>query len=72
MPTRTLLMVFLNEFGKKVNIRIPYAKEDITKQEVAGVMDTIINANVIVSDSCSLIKKSSARVTTQEIKEINL
>ncbi|SFB38438.1 DUF2922 domain-containing protein [Clostridium frigidicarnis] len=72
MNSRTLVMTFLNDIGKKVNVRIPYVKEDLSKDEVAAVMDALINSKAIISDGSYLTTKSSATVTTQSVDKIYL
>lgn len=65
-------MTFLNDIGKKVNVRIPYVKEDLSKDEVAAVMDALINSKAIISDGSYLTTKNSATVTTQSVDKIYL
>ena len=72
MNSRTLVMTFLNDIGKKVNVRIPYVKEDLSKDEVAAVMDALINSKAIISDGSYLTTKNSATVTTQSVDKIYL
>lgn len=72
MNSRTLVMTFLNDIGKKVNVRIPYVKEDLSKDEVASVMDALINSKAIISDGSYLTTKNSAKVTTQSVDKIDL
>lgn len=72
MNSRTLVMTFLNDIGKKVNVRIPYVKEELSKDEVSAVMDALINSKAIISDGSYLATKNSAKVTTQQVDEIDL
>ena len=43
---KVLVMTFKNEAGQNVNVRVRYPREDLTGEEVLGVMNTIIAKNI--------------------------
>ncbi|ERI92289.1 hypothetical protein HMPREF1982_02546 [Clostridiales bacterium oral taxon 876 str. F0540] len=70
MADKSLIMTFLNEEGTKTNITLPGVKENISQQEVAVVMDTIIAGNIFSSTGGNLITKHSAQITEKNITDL--
>ncbi|MTK10638.1 MAG: DUF2922 domain-containing protein [Clostridiaceae bacterium] len=60
--SKTLVMNFLNEEGKKTSIRVNNAKEDVTEAEVKAAMDVIIAKNVFASSGGDLKTKDFAQL----------
>jgi hypothetical protein len=57
---KDLVMTFSDGLGEKSNIILKNVKEFITPEEVSGVMDTIVTANLFSGKSGSLVKKEYA------------
>lgn len=60
--SKTLVMNFLNEEGKKISIRVNNVKEDITEVEAKAAMDAIIAKNIFASSGGDLKSKDSAQL----------
>ena len=60
--SKTLVMNFLNEGGKKVAIRVSNAKDSVTEVEVKTAMDVIIVKNLFTSTGGDLKVKDSAQL----------
>lgn len=67
---KSLVMVFSNEGGKKVNFTINNVKEDITKDEVATVMNTILLKNIFTTNMGDLKLIDSAAITDKNTTEL--
>lgn len=67
---KSLVMVFTNEGGKKVNFTINNVKEDITKDEVATVMNTILLKNIFATNMGDLKLIDSATITDKNTTEL--
>jgi len=59
---KVLVMSFKNEAGQNVNIRVRYPREDLTGQEVLGVMNTIIQKNVFPTTGGDLVEVAGAYI----------
>ena len=70
--SKTLVMTFLNEEGKKTAIRVSNAREDITAAEVATAMDVIIAKNIFTSTGGDLKIKDSARLDDKNSTEMSV
>lgn len=60
--SKTLVMNFLNESGKKASIRVNNVKEDITEAEVKSAMDVIVAKNIFATTGGDLKAKDSAQI----------
>jgi hypothetical protein len=60
--SKTLVMNFLNEGGKKVSIKVNNVKEDVTEVEAKAAMDAIIAKNIFASSGGDLRSKDSAQL----------
>jgi hypothetical protein len=67
---KVLVLAFKNEAGQNVNIRVRYPREDLTGQEVLGVMNTIIQKNVFPTTGGDLVEAVGAYV--EETTRTNL
>ena len=70
--SKTLVMTFLNEEGKKTAIRINNVREDVTEAEVAAAMDVIIGKNIFASSGGDLKMKDSARLDDKNSTEMKV
>jgi hypothetical protein len=70
--SKTLVMTFLNEEGKKTAIRVSNVKDDLTEGEVAAAMDVIIGKNIFASTGGDLKMKDSARLDDKNSKEMKV
>jgi hypothetical protein len=65
--TRKLVMSFLTAEGTTSSMTIDQPKEDLSEQEVRGVMEAIIAANIFNTSRGDLTEiKSAAIITTTE------
>ncbi|WML32630.1 DUF2922 domain-containing protein [Clostridium sp. OS1-26] len=70
--SKTLVMNFLNEEGKKTAVRVSNVKEDITAVEVSAAMDVIIAKNIFASTGGDLKFKDSAELTDKNSTELSV
>ncbi|WP_411678867.1 DUF2922 domain-containing protein [Clostridium thailandense] len=70
--SKTLVMNFLNETGKKVGVRVNNVKEDITEEEVKAAMDVIVDKNIFTSTGGDLKSKDSAELTDKSSTELSV
>ncbi|MBC2579075.1 DUF2922 domain-containing protein [Clostridium sp. DJ247] len=70
--SKTLVMNFLNEEGKKTAIRVNNVKEGITEAEVSAAMDVIIANNIFTSTGGDLKYKDSAEITDKTSTELTV
>ena len=70
--SKTLVMNFLNEEGKKTAVRVNNVKEDITAAEVSAAMDVIIAKNIFASTGGDLKFKDSAELTDKNSTELSI
>lgn len=69
---KNLVMTFLTETGKKSSLRVPNVKDNVTKDEVLSVMNTIIAKNIFAASEGSFVKVDSARIEDSSSSEISL
>ena len=62
--TKTLEMVFRNQDGKEVTVRMADPKDDLTKAQVDPVMQDIIAKNVFTTNGGDLVQIVDARIRT--------
>lgn len=67
-----LSMTFLTTGGKKSTLSISGVKNNLTKDQVLSLMDTIIEKNVFQSDSGNYVSKDNARLTERKITKFEL
>ncbi|GKX68970.1 DUF2922 domain-containing protein [Inconstantimicrobium mannanitabidum] len=70
--SKTLALVFLNRTqGATKTVNIPFAKDNVTKEEVSKVMDLILDKRMYITNHYEDGVKASARIIktkTQNIK----
>ena len=76
MPDQTtvayLEMVFRNQGGNLVIIRVVDPREDVTAEEAENVMDTILTENIFTSSGGDLVEKVEARIVERTYTWINV
>ncbi|HBC96345.1 MAG TPA: DUF2922 domain-containing protein [Clostridium sp.] len=70
--SKSLVMNFLTEEGKKASIKISNVKEDITDQEVKTAMDAIVAKNIFDTKNGDLKVVDSAYVQDTSIVELEV
>ena len=70
--SKTVVMNFLTDQGKKTSIRFKEVKEGIDEIAVGIAMDTIIEKNIFVTASGNLKVKDSAQIVDTTIAELNI
>lgn len=63
---KTLQMVFRNEEGKEVVVSLAEPKDDLTVEQVNGVMSDIIAKNVFDSKGGDLVQVVEARMRSSD------
>lgn len=69
---RTLELRFRNEFGRTVAIRILNPREDLTAEDISGVMDVLMENNVFAGAVQMLEAKVDARIVSRAVETINV
>ena len=67
-----LSMTFLTSTGAKSSMTVSGVKPDITKEEIATLMDTIIENNIFQTKSGDFTGKSGANVTERKFTKYEL
>lgn len=70
--SKTLVMNFLNEEGKKTAVRVNNVKDGVTEAEVSAAMDVIIANNIFTSTGGDLKFKDSAEITDKTSTELTV
>ena len=70
--SKSLVMSFMNEEGKKSSISVNTVKEDVTETEVASVMDLIIEKNLFQSSGGDFKLKDSAQIVEKSTEKLNV
>ena len=72
MIEKTLSMSFKNTTGKKSTLSIKDIKEEILDEDVASLMDLIIDNNLIKNNGVFLSEKVSAQIVTKDTETVTL
>ncbi|MBC2457043.1 DUF2922 domain-containing protein [Clostridium beijerinckii] len=67
-----LSMTFLTELGLKSTLNVSGVKPDLTKDQVNGLMDTIIAKGIFTTNSGGLAKKSGAQITQRQVTKFDV
>ncbi|MEY8000458.1 DUF2922 domain-containing protein [Clostridium sp. Mt-5] len=70
--SKSLIMNFLTEEGKKTSIRVANVKEDITDLEVKTAMEAIIAKNIFTSKNGDLKSIDSAHILDSSTTELEV
>ncbi|MTK12833.1 MAG: DUF2922 domain-containing protein [Clostridiaceae bacterium] len=68
--SKTLVMNFLNESGKKTAIRVNNVREDVSEAEVKAAMDVILAKNIFTTTGGELKVKDSAQIDDKNSTEL--
>lgn len=68
----SLTMTFINTGGDKTSLTISDVKEDLTKEDVSALMDTIIVSDIFVSSGAALVSKYGAQLTQRQITKFDI
>lgn len=68
----TLSMTFITEKGIKTNFSVSGVKEDLTKDQINALMDTIIAKNIFRTNSGDFVKKSTAQITQRQVTKFDV
>ncbi|MDO7787950.1 DUF2922 domain-containing protein [Desulforamulus aquiferis] len=69
---QTLELIFINEAGSKVTLRVSDPKENLQATEVKAAMDQIVSSNVFYSTGGNLVSAAGARVVNRDVVEMEL
>ncbi len=69
---KIVTMTFINKSGTKVNLRVEYVKQDLAKDDIVTLMDSIISKGIITSKGGPLMFKDSAEIVEKESSKIEL
>ncbi|GAA0735272.1 DUF2922 domain-containing protein [Clostridium oceanicum] len=67
---RTLSMKFITEEGKKISFSISDVKEGLTKEDVSGLMDVIVEKKDAFAYDSPIVAKDSADIIERTTEEI--
>ncbi|EDS76790.1 conserved hypothetical protein [Clostridium botulinum C str. Eklund] len=70
--SKLLVMNFLTNKGKNMNIKVKDIKPDVGEKTVEEVMNTIIDKNVFLSAAGKPVKIDSAQVVETIVTELNV
>lgn len=70
--SKTLVMNFLTDQGRKVAIRLKEVKADIDEISVGTTMDTIIEKNIFATTSGNIQIKDSAQIIDTTIENLSI
>lgn len=68
----SLTLTFVCENGEKSSISIDNVKDDLTKEQVSALMDTIISKNIFLTKNGALVKKSGAQLTRKAVTKFEI
>lgn len=68
----SLQMVFVCENGDKTSMTITEVRSNLSKDEITGLMDTIINNNVFAYKNGLLVSKYSAQILERQVTKFDL
>ncbi|MBC9785740.1 DUF2922 domain-containing protein [Heliobacterium chlorum] len=66
----TLELVFTNQLGRDVVLRVRDPKAGLTTEEVTSVMDTIIANNVFTTSGGDLVGKKDVRMVSSNVTDL--
>ncbi|MBO8138234.1 MAG: DUF2922 domain-containing protein [Desulfotomaculum sp.] len=67
-----LELIFVNQAGKKVYLRLDNPLETLAEADVKNVMDTIIAKNIFTSSGGDLINVAGARIVSRDVTELDV
>ncbi|QGU93850.1 DUF2922 family protein [Clostridium bovifaecis] len=70
--SKTLVMNFLTDQGRRASIRFKEVKDTIDDLTIVSVMDTIIEKNIFGTSSGELKVKDSAQIIDTAVQEVTI
>ncbi|MCM3762420.1 DUF2922 domain-containing protein [Alkalihalobacillus oceani] len=70
MGEQTLELRFRNDLGRTIAIRVLNPREDVTAEEISGVMDVLMENNVFAGAVQALEAKIDARIVSRAVETI--
>ncbi|PAB57522.1 DUF2922 domain-containing protein [Anaeromicrobium sediminis] len=67
---KRLEMTFRNELGRSTKISVDHVRDDVTKEEVEIVMQSIIDKNIFKTENGELNEIESADIVSTETVEL--
>ena len=67
---KQLVMIFLNEEGKKVSVSLSSVKDTITAGQISAAMDVMISKNIFNTTGGDLITKDSAQIVDNNTRAL--
>ncbi|RXI57301.1 DUF2922 domain-containing protein [Clostridium tetani] len=67
---KTLVMKFVDEKGKKVNISLTEIKDDLESEEIEALMDVILAKKSAFKLDNPLVSKDSAQIVERTVNEV--
>jgi len=67
---KTLVMKFVDEKGKKVNMSITEIKDDLSTEEITTLMDVILAKKSAFKLNDPLVAKDSAQIVERTVNEV--
>lgn len=69
---KDLVMTFITEGGEKSNLTVKNVKENLEKDAISTLMDTIITKNIFESKHGAFVQKNSASIVETTKQKIEL
>mgnify|MGYP001158040146 CR=1 FL=1 len=67
---KTLIMKFVDEKGKKINMSVSEIKEELTTEEITALMDVILAKKSSFKLDNDLVSKDSAQIVERTVNEV--
>jgi hypothetical protein len=67
---KRLEMTFRNELGRSTKISVDYVKDDVTKEQVRTVMQSIIDKNIFKTENGELKEIDGADIVSTNTVEL--
>ncbi|PAB60520.1 DUF2922 domain-containing protein [Anaeromicrobium sediminis] len=67
---KKLEMKFRNELGRIATLSVDYVRDDVTREEVETVMQSIIDKNVFQTENGKLKEIDSADIVSTDVVEL--
>ena len=72
IPTHVFRLSFFTDIGQSMAINLPNANTNVTNEQVAQAMDTIINSDAVTTISGIPTLRKAARITTHTTTDFEL
>lgn len=70
--SKSLVMGFINETGKKVTLRLDEIRDNLTETEIEAAMDLIIGKNIFKSTGGDFVARESAQIVERLVQEYDV